>query len=258
VTHQRDVRVRSGRTALCRLLALVVVVLGALFAHTPAPAMACSCEYVAPLDARDRADAVLAGRVSEVAELGTSVVVTVDVATVWKGPVQSQVEILSQNPAADQCGAFFATGASYLFYTMQEGELLQRALCQRLVGLAEAGDDLALLGPGTAPAPQPLAAPQTPPVQLLLQGLTLAFALWGAAAFVRAGRRLQLRPLVAVGVIYAVIALALLLALLTPFDAPAGAAVMIGLLVALRYGQLAAPVLQREGVTIWDILSFRA
>jgi hypothetical protein len=154
-------------------LALLVVVLGALLVSSPAPAAACTCEYVAPLDARDRADAVLSGRVRSVTEPiawprldatfpfvyfapepDAPIEVSVEVATVWKGQIPSVAEIRSQNPAMDVCGASFAPGDSYLFYAMQEADGLRRAFCQQLVPIAQAGDDLAQLGPGVAPVPQ--------------------------------------------------------------------------------------------------------
>lgn len=154
-------------------LVLLVAILSTLFFSTPTPSAACSCEYVAPLDARDRADAVLSGRVRSVAEPvawprldstfpfvrfapepDAPIVVGVEVAVVWKGQIPGGVEVLSQNPATDMCGSYFTPGDAYLFYAMREGDGLRRAFCQRLVPLAQAGDDLAQLGPGAAPVPQ--------------------------------------------------------------------------------------------------------
>jgi hypothetical protein len=115
---------------------LLVIALSALLIGAPTPAATCSCEYVAPLDARNRADAVLSGRVRSVAEpiawprfeatfpfirlapepgapialcaVPSVPVVSVEVATVWKGQIPSMAELRSQNPAMDMCGAYFA------------------------------------------------------------------------------------------------------------------------------------------------------
>jgi hypothetical protein len=156
---------------------IIVVALVALGVSRPTPSYACTCEYVAPLDARDRADAVLAGRVVAVdepaawprlsgsfpflsfaANPGEPIVVTLAVDTVWKGAPQEQVDVISQNPATDQCGTYFIPGDPYLVYAMDAGERLRREFCQRVVQLPAAADDLALLGPGAAP-PQSAPAP---------------------------------------------------------------------------------------------------
>lgn len=164
---------------------LVLFALAALGLSWPTPSYACSCEYVAPLDARDRADAVLAGRVVSVAEptawprLGSAfpylyfaaepgepIIVTLAVDTVWKGSPPSQVEVIAQNPETDMCGTYFVPGDSYLVYAMDAGERLRREFCQGVVQLPAAADDLAQLGPGVA-LPQAAPAPARNEIWLL-------------------------------------------------------------------------------------------
>lgn len=178
---------------------MLVVLLVAVVLARPVPASACSCEYVAPLDALARADAVVAGRVVSVAEppawprLGdqfpfvyfaptpgeplakparSAFVVTLAVDTVWKGPPQAQVTVISQHPATEQCATYFPVGGAFLIYAMRDGDSLRRAFCQRVVDLRLAADDLAQLGPGVAPA-QPAPAPGARPVVWLIPGLLL-------------------------------------------------------------------------------------
>lgn len=168
MTPRRQLLTSPGLRRGALTVALLVTVLSALLVSAPTPAAACTCEYVAPFDARNRADAVLSGRVRSVAEPtawprfeatfpfvrftpepNAPIVVSVEVATVWKGQIPSVAEIRSQNPAMDMCGAYFAPGDSYLFYAMQEADGLRRAFCQRLVPLAQATSprrDLWLLG----------------------------------------------------------------------------------------------------------------
>lgn len=177
---------------------LVVFALAVLTLSQPTPSYACSCAYVAPLDARDRADAVLAGRVVSVAEPpawprfgdyfpylyfaaepGEPIVVTLAVDTVWKGVPQGQVELIAQNPATDMCGTYFIPGDAYLVYAMDAGERLRREFCQRVVQLPAAADDLAQLGPGVVPPPAALTPARNTSwllAALVIVGLSLA--LW--------------------------------------------------------------------------------
>lgn len=171
--------------------ATLVVLLVALVLARPAPASACTCEYVAPLDALARADAVVAGQVVSVAEPpawprlgdqfpflyfaptpGEPIVVTLAVDTVWKGPPQAQITVISQHPATEQCATYFPIGSGFLIYAMRDGDSLRRAFCQRVVDLRLAADDLAQLGPGVAPA-QPAHVPAARPMAWLLPGLLL-------------------------------------------------------------------------------------
>lgn len=170
---------------------VLIALITAFVLIRPAPASACTCEYVAPLDALARADAVVAGRVVSVAEPpawprlgdqfpflyftptpGEPIVVTLAVDTVWKGPPEAHITVISQHPATEQCATYFPIGSRFLIYAMRNGESLRREFCQRVVDLRLAADDLAQLGPGVAPA-QPGHVPDARPVPWLLPGLLL-------------------------------------------------------------------------------------
>lgn len=172
-------------------VAAVVTLLAALALARPAPVAACTCAYVAPLDALAHADAVVAGRVVSVAEPpawprlgdrfpfvyfapkeGEPILVTLTVDTVWKGPPQAQVTVISQHPATDMCAAHFPPGGEFLIYAMRDGDSLRREFCQRVVDVRLAADDLAQLGPGVIPA-RAAQAPATRPVAWLLPGVLL-------------------------------------------------------------------------------------
>lgn len=176
-------------------LVFVAALLAASLLLPPTSVSACTCEYVTPLDALAHADAIVAGRVVSVAEPpawprlgdqfpflcfapnpGEPIVVTLAVDTVWKGPAQAQVDIVSQNPATDMCGAYFPVGAAYVIYAMRDGEGLRREFCQRLVDMRLAGDDLAQLGPGAVPA-QPAQAVAARPGAWPLPGVLILVVL---------------------------------------------------------------------------------
>jgi hypothetical protein len=157
--------------------------------------------YVAPLDALAHAEVVVAGRVVAVAEPpvwprlgdlfpflyfapnpGEPLVVTLAVNTVWKGPPQAQVTVISQHPATDMCAPSFPVGGEFLIYAMRDGDSLRRAFCQRVLDVQLAADDRAQLGPGVAPV-QPVQAPVARPAIWLLPvafilGL-LVILIWG-------------------------------------------------------------------------------
>jgi hypothetical protein len=71
-------------------------------------------------------------------------------------------------------------GTAYVIYAMRDGETLRREICQRFVECPQAGDDLAQLGPGVAPAAQAdVSRPQYPVWLLALSLITLTcVVLW--------------------------------------------------------------------------------
>ncbi len=156
-----------------RSLMIIGTVLALLVLRPPELSYACSCAPSSPLEARDHADAVIAGRVAAVTEpvavpqfMGrfpfirfapdpdAPIVLTVAVDTVWKGPDAPRVRVLSANPATSQCGVYVTPGASYVIYALQDGPTLRREICQRFIERAQAGDDLIQLGPGAPPSAQ--------------------------------------------------------------------------------------------------------
>jgi hypothetical protein len=94
-------------------------------------------------------------------------VITLAVTTVWKGPPQAQVSVISQHPATDMCALSFPIGGEFLIYAMRDGDSLRREFCQRVLDIQFAADDRAQLGPGIAPA-LPAQAPAAQPAAWLL------------------------------------------------------------------------------------------
>lgn len=168
-------------------LVLFAFTLLCTFFYTNPPAFACSC--LAPPDpvtARDRSDAVFSGTVLQVNEavdwsnfmpfirpIRKQVEVIFEVQSTWKGVTTSQVRIVTESNSA-ACGFDFQQGKSYLVYaSYHEGNELYTHLCTRTTGLANAGDDLALLGQGSPPSEK---------ADLLSQQLLLSYGLPAAMA----------------------------------------------------------------------------
>lgn len=148
------------------VLALVVVAFGAaFFAHPLKPAYACSCVPARPpLESRDEAQTVFSGTVSAVQGEAGGLLVTFDVDRIWKGPEGSSLTLTTSESSAS-CGYEFVQGESYLVYGMAQDGRLTTNLCTRTVLLANAGEDLDALGPGTA-AP---AAVETPAAEMSVE-----------------------------------------------------------------------------------------
>jgi hypothetical protein len=109
-------------------------------------------------------DAVLAVRILEVepieGELGvakytTRVDYTAEVLSVWKGPEDRAVTLISDSPA--MCGIWLREGEEYLIYTRWSDELQAYpvGICSRLFPLKDAGPDLEVLGEPVAVGTQP-------------------------------------------------------------------------------------------------------
>ncbi len=151
------------RVVMIVLIALVVLTADARCAW------ACSCALpsATPLEARDGGAAVFAGHVTNVSIPDPnsytpfrSVAVTVAVSQVWEGDVGSTIVIGTSRDGAS-CGYTFVVGQEYLLYAFEyEGELVT-GMCGRTRPLADAQDDLAVLGEGRVPiaVPSPLTSP---------------------------------------------------------------------------------------------------
>ncbi len=149
------------RHRLCVLLLLVgALVLGAL---SPCSVFACSCVIAdeAPDAALRRAAAVFAGKAVVVDNflsrwVGRPVQVTFEVSRVWKGAVGRHVVIKTGSGGSD-CGVAFRRGEEYIVYAYdaQGDPLLGSGLaansCGKTDHLADAREDLAVLGAGVAP-----------------------------------------------------------------------------------------------------------
>lgn len=135
-------------------------------------ALACSCVKPTPDEALRWADAVFAGRVIAEGKVGwwpgwirfkwsppfierTDAFyesrMVFEVTTVWKGDIFAKTSVVDVSP----CGYGFDHGGEYLVYAKRfEGGLVTGACC-RNNKLSNAGEDLAALGAGGLPAPNP-------------------------------------------------------------------------------------------------------
>lgn len=129
----------------------------------PSKAYACSC--VQPLTVQDelsRSETVFTGRVLEVKEERTngylSNSVLFETSQIWKGGSESQIMIRTGGGGGD-CGFQFKKGEDYLVYANPSSmygdkEQLVTIICDRTNELAQAKEDLAILGEGKLPTKQ--------------------------------------------------------------------------------------------------------
>lgn len=164
-------------------LPLLILLLAALI--PAAPAYACSCAAApSALEALAQASATFSGRVIDIdAPAGYEPLrVRFDVETVWKGPVQQEIEVRTARDSAG-CGFVFERDVSYLVYAYEADGALVTTLCSRSAPLDQASQDLEALGQGTVPA-EPDSPIRWP---LLAAGVVLVSA--GAALTLRMRRR---------------------------------------------------------------------
>jgi hypothetical protein len=156
-----------------------------------APALACKCMLPAVADARADAKALFEGRVLAIEQQGDDPNsatgkqrVTLAVVRSWKGlEREEQVDVFTNGSSA-ACGYMFEKNTSYLVYAGEHEGKLSVSLCSRTRPLADAAEDLTVLGAGSTPvkvvpksapesgaqdaggtAPSPEAAATHPPVQ---------------------------------------------------------------------------------------------
>ena len=106
-------------------------------------------------------DAVFSGKVTDIEETNPddqmfssadSILVTLDVDTVWKGDKQETITVKTAQSSAS-CGFYFENNQEYIVYAAQyngeeEGDQLEVSLCSRTNLLSNATEDLQELGPG--------------------------------------------------------------------------------------------------------------
>ena len=137
-------------------LAPVLALVGIWIVSYPGQSYACSCAYPGlPSEALERSAAVFAGRVvstdnSLVNQRSFSAItVEFDVSTVWKGPVKKTMRIATPG-INNSCHFPFQVDAEYLVYSLNG---LDANWCSPVRPLAEAADDLAVLGEGQVLSP---------------------------------------------------------------------------------------------------------
>ncbi|MBX7084091.1 MAG: hypothetical protein K1X88_33085, partial [Nannocystaceae bacterium] len=134
-------------------IALAAVAGAALWLAAPARARACSCTLpLPPEQAATRAAAVFEGRTYGVHREGNRVRYAFEVTRVWKGDVGAKVDIWTASHSA-ACGRGYDTGVAYIVYAHElPGGLLGDGLCSRTRPIANATDDLQVLGVAGGPA----------------------------------------------------------------------------------------------------------
>lgn len=139
-------------------LAVTLAVVAFVAAVQPTCVFACTCRRPGPpQEALTNATAVFSGRVTAIrapADRGgpDPVEVTFAVTQGWKGADQPTVVVDTPGSSAS-CGVDFVEGEAYLVYASASEGRLQTNLCNRTTQLAMAGEDLAVLGAGSAPSP---------------------------------------------------------------------------------------------------------
>lgn len=137
------------------LMALVLLLLPALWGFQPPQAMACDCMvFDNAQEALADADAVFTGEVLDIAKQPRrdtgydAVILAVDRA--WKGVDATQVIVYTR---WSDCMFYFEEGERYLLYAYKSGENLEVSTCSSsmISNTAQADEHLALLGEGQAP-----------------------------------------------------------------------------------------------------------
>ena len=182
---------RTPRAARARLAALATLAAGAALLGIAGPAAACDCpEPPPPQEERERVDAVFAGEVTELDQVGDEppgpwMDARVEVSEVWKGDI-AEVEQVRTHAHGATCGYGFETGRAELIYAVVDDDgQLTTDLCSRTTALDGAEEDLAALGDGSEPRPgsgiEEGASAATPvlPVALTVTIAVVALALLG-------------------------------------------------------------------------------
>lgn len=137
---------------------LSLFVIAALFLINITSVSACSCARPAPpKESLEGSSAVFAGKVIDlnipigfVRSTADPVKVTFDVSKVWKGPDYKNMVIKTARSDVS-CGYAFKQGDEYIVYAYGEGDKLSTGICSRTQLLANAQEDLEVLGTGHLP-----------------------------------------------------------------------------------------------------------
>jgi len=139
-----------------RIIPYLLMVLVVVF-FKPIPTAACSCIMPPPADvALSEATVVFSGEVVEFNKSNRDNGKTVHfkVQEAWKGIDSTNISVFTGNDSAS-CGIDFTVGNEYLVYahTLDSNgkNALSTSLCDRTAELANAADDLAIIGEGQIP-----------------------------------------------------------------------------------------------------------
>ena len=141
-------------------IGLYVVLVWVWVLFYPIGASACTCELPTSgktlkqhvSEAREKSKAVFSGEVVEVTADPKMryLKVKLRVERIWKGILSNEVIVVTGRGGGD-CGYPFEVGARYLVFAYGDDTKLETNICQRTKGLADAAEDLKLLGKGRSP-----------------------------------------------------------------------------------------------------------
>jgi len=133
----------------------VFVLIAALMwvAAPPERSFACSCVGFTTLEAKDHADEVFRGTVTEVKKpwlsnnSGDQAKITLQVDEVWKGEAEQVILVYSSLFDAS-CGVEFEVGKTFLVFAKYSDGWLKTSMCSGTKEVSYAGQELKDLGPG--------------------------------------------------------------------------------------------------------------
>jgi len=139
------------------LATVALAVASSFFAS--APAHACKCMFPPVETAREDATAVFEGRVLSIEAVASGAEpsmgqrsITLSVVRTWKGLDREERVTVFTNESSAACGYGFAKDTSYLVYARaSEDKQLNVSSCSRTKPLADATEDLTILGAGSTP-----------------------------------------------------------------------------------------------------------
>jgi hypothetical protein len=116
------------------------------------PSYACSCAQRLPEERFDSAAAIFAGQVVDKNQISGGYEVIFKIDRYWKGLSENdKVVAIWTSSSSASCGYEFQEGEEYLTYASRGDSSLGVNLCGGTHPLAEADNDLAILGAGTIP-----------------------------------------------------------------------------------------------------------
>jgi len=141
----------------------------------PSTALACKCMIGTVEAGREAAAAVFEGRVTAIehvapgeGEGGGKNRVTLGIVRTWKGLENKESIVISTSDSSASCGVTFEPNTSYLVYADGTEAAMEVSGCSRTRPMADASEDLGVLGAGITPvdvkpAPAPESKPATAP-----------------------------------------------------------------------------------------------
>ncbi|WP_100405542.1 hypothetical protein [Bacillus solitudinis] len=146
-----------------KVLILLMMIVSIVFPLFPTTGFACSCVVPPPVEELVGGDTVIfSGTVKKIEEeskynpiqsSADRLAVLIEVDRTWQGLEDSQVIVYTAISSAS-CGFNFQVNEQYLIYASENGDGYEVSLCSRTALLANAQEDVDILGEGQAPSVQ--------------------------------------------------------------------------------------------------------